>query len=211
MATRKGKLLVLDVSGFLCSKVANTVYESPHGYEVIHQHYYTIVLRPWVRKFLKFCFDNYDVGFFSSSTYNTIHPLLEAILTEEQKQQTVFRWYRDQTEMDPEIGTNPLTDKFSTIKPLSKIISSPEANPLVGCEPLYNYYNVLICDDSPLKTRFNPALNTMKIAKFDENIVGDGHLKLLTKAIPERFQLLEEEDGVWNDADGSDEDEGDSE
>lgn len=196
----KDKLLILDISGFLCAKIADTQYQSPYGFEVIRQHYYSIILRPGLTRFLQFCFDNYDVGFLSSSMYNTVDPLLEAILTEEQKQQTRFRWYRDRVEMDPDIGKPDApegVDAYSTIKRISTIIDNDEINPPgdeYGYGRTYHMFNVLICDDSKHKTRFNPDSNVIVTDPFTVNTAKDNYLDhLTTNVIPQRFDQLHDE------------------
>lgn len=181
------KLVVLDASGLLFEKVVDPQYVSPHGLEVIQQHYYSLVLRPHVREFLKDCFDKYYVGFFSSSMQHTVDPLLDLLLTEEQKSATVFRWYRDRTHFHPERGVASRNDlnPHSTIKRLSSIIENPIVNKYEG----WGYHNTIICDDTTTKMEFNPADNVLMFVPFNLD-PRDRHLLDMIDKLNQRFESL---------------------
>ena len=145
-------LLILDISGLLCCKVP---LENSHKSKVI--------LRPHVRQFLEACYATYTVGFFSSTTFKNANAILKGLLTTEQESQTLFRWYRDRTQFDPEYPTNRFIKVYDTVKYISDVLN----NPLVNMNRLYNYQNTIICDDSLHKVRFNPKANVVLVPKFE--------------------------------------------
>lgn len=158
-ATMSRKLIVLDINGVLCTKTQDNVEKN----EGIKLATYNVIFRPEYRKFLNFCYENYDVGFFSSTTYKNASLILKKLLTPEQYKKTVFMWFRDRTVLDPDFNKDPEIKQFDTIKRLSDIID----NPIVNHDRRYNYQNTVLIDDSQRKTRFNDPFNIVIVPPYD--------------------------------------------
>ena len=156
------RLLILDINGVLCCKIANQV-----------------VLRPDYKEFLSFCFDNFTVAFFSSTTYKNANAIINKLLSSEQRSKVAFFWYRDRTRKDHEMGG------YSTIKNLIDVFD----NPVINKENKYNKYNTLICDDSPTKLRFNDEQNVIIVQEFKGD-KEDQVLHNMIKEISSRFEEL---------------------
>lgn len=159
-------LLILDINGVFCTKTRTGEIPKDSKLEHLKLNKYYVTLRPNARKFLEFCFENYIVAFFSSTTPTNSKKILEKLLTEEQQTKTKFQWFRDRTHFDPDY---PKCDEFATIKKLSDVWD----NPTVNEKRAFSEKNTLLCDDSVTKTRFNPKTNVIVIPPFngDENDV----------------------------------------
>ena len=152
------KLIILDVNGLLCRKILKTIIDTKqiNHFETLELDKYIVVIRPDVRSFLSKCYSFGKVGFWSSTNQINAEPILKHILTEEQFEGALFKWYRPKTRPDPE------TSKFATMKVLddlyaSKIVSS------------YDFANTVICDDEQTKLRKNPVENCVIFPSFNPN------------------------------------------
>jgi hypothetical protein len=192
------KLLILDVSGVLCHKQIDDKGIDPiflknlstggsnnEKLEVLRVKGYNIILRPYLREFLEFCYASYDVAFLSSTTYSNCTAILDRILTVKQHKDTVFKWFRDHTHYDPSFGTDSKIKPYDTVKYLSDVWN----NPVINADRLYSPDNTIICDDSEGKMRYNPKENTITVVPFDGN-PNDTVLLELIKDIPSRFDVL---------------------
>jgi hypothetical protein len=176
------KLLILDINGLLCHKVAKD-FIVPNGLKMITLKNYNVILRPFTLIFLEFCYSNYLVGFFSSTTYSNAEAILNAILTPEQKEKTVFKWYRDMTKLDPDYGINENIKKYDTIKCLSTAFE----HPIINKDRMFTLKNTLICDDSGIKLRFNPKDNNIIFETFNPSNISDSVLKNMPTIIESKF------------------------
>lgn len=187
------RLLLLDINGVLCRKV-DSKYEGPVDLELTS---YKIIYRPGYEKFLAECYERYDVGYYSSTTYKNADGILRAMLTKKQRDSTVCFWYRDRTCLDPDWGksisnhdswdgdlTTTQITKFSTVKYLSTIWQ----NPVINYNRVYSENNTIICDDSSIKLRFNNRKNCLLIDSFvDDN---DTILETFIDNVAARFENL---------------------
>lgn len=165
------KLLALDINGILCYKhfikdksPINNVSNS----EELAVGGFVVFLRPHARHFLSFCFDNYDIGFYSSTTRKNAQPILDVLLTDDQKKKVKFYWYRDRTRLDPDWKKKPDIKQYDTVKLIQDILDCPTINESRN----YNAENVFLIDDSMKKTRFNDPKNVFIVKTFnpcDEN------------------------------------------
>ncbi len=167
-------LIVLDLNGVLCyrhrcSKKAMR-YLPKFGLENFKVGAHMVYLRPFAKEFIKYCLDNYHLGFLTSTTKKNAEPILKRLIPKEDWSKVKFFWYRDHTQADPEIGTNPLTPNHSTIKKIDEILASKEINP----DGIYNYHNVTICDDSKRKLRFVPPKNYVLVGSFNLKMMING-------------------------------------
>lgn len=158
------RLIVLDINGTLCYRFYIGSLESYEvdklkiSFDMILIPKFIVFLRPHVYDFLSMCFDKFDVGFFSSMTERHGSQILDILLTKEQKEQVKFIWYRDKTRPDPDFGIKPEITNYDTIKMAQDIVDSFDR---------YKLEDILICDDSETKLRFNKSENTCVIRSFN--------------------------------------------
>ncbi len=157
----KKPLIVLDLNGVLCfrSRIHPNSNFDHLGLECFKIRDKMIYIRPFAREFIKYCLKYYQLGFFTSTTKKNAYPILKRLISPEDWSSVKFFWYRKQTDPDPDIGKNPLTRKYSTIKLIEPILKSPYIN----C----NYQDIIICDDTEQKLRFIPESNKIIVKSFD--------------------------------------------
>lgn len=183
---KMSRLLLLDINGVLCCKYKKHNDQlSESKCDLLELKSYTVILRPGYREFLNFCYENFTVAFFSSTTYHNANAILEKLLTPEHKSKTLFRWFRDRTRLDPHYGINPEIKKHDTIKKLEDVFNCP----LINEDRKYGPGNTLLCDDSVQKTRFNEPKNVVIFPKFKGN-PNDRVLIKMTKTLLDRFEQL---------------------
>ena len=141
------KLLVLDVNGVLGIKEKKFKYY------------------PEVKLFIKHCFLNYDVAFFSSMMCYNLDEVLINLLSEEQTNTVKFIYDRNNTDVDPE----PI-NSWDTIKDVEKI------------KVLFPEHSVLICDNEARKLRFNNPKNCLICPGYSLN-----HFEKLKVLINNKF------------------------
>lgn len=174
------RLLILDINGLLCCKVSKDHVPDART-EILELGKYNVILRPHARKFLECCYRDYTVAFFSSTTYTNANLILEKLLTAQQKESTCFRWFRDRTRLDSAGNKD-----YDTIKNLADVFD----NPVINEKRIFNWSNTLLCDDSKIKTRFNPDKNII-IFKAFEGDPDDNILLEMMDVISERFIELQ--------------------
>lgn len=179
------RLLILDINGVLCHNV-NKEGREPifEGSEIIETPRYLSVVRPGCYNFLDHCYQNYNVGFFSSTTYSNAGPILDAILNQDQKKATIFRWFRDRTRLDPDYGKEGITH-FDTVKIIQDVLDCPIVNP----RRIYNIKRTLIVDDDLKKLRFNCKENNVLMKKY-QGEKDDNELIELAGLIDQLFESL---------------------
>lgn len=138
------KLLILDVNGVLCK----ITYDD----EGI-----LITYREGINEFLEWCFDNYDVGIYSSSDIQTINNVINMI-DPNMMVKFKFIWDRSRVEYDPNF-----INSHKTIKVLDRIWN----NPIINENRTYNKYNTLIVDDCINKLRYNNHKNCLIVPSFN--------------------------------------------
>lgn len=181
------RLLLLDINGVLCCKYKkdNDLSERLSHSDLLELKSYSVMLRPGYREFLNFCYEHFTVAFFSSTTRQNANAILEKILTPEHKSKTLFRWFRDRTQLDPHYGIIPEIEKHDTVKKLEDVFNCP----LFNEDRKYGLGNTLLCDDSAQKTRFNESKNIVIFPEFkgDPN---DRVLSEMTQTLLDRFEQL---------------------
>lgn len=195
------KLVVLDINGILCCKYFICSNKNKYGEKdktdrdviksliklpCLDLPKFIVFLRPHVKEFLDFCFLNYDVGFFSSTTEKNAGEILSVLLSDVQKKKVKFFWYRDRTRLDPDYGKDSEIKNFDTVKLLDDIIESP----MINYERKYNENNIFLLDDSEKKTRFNNSDNVIIIPSFDMKLSLD---ELITTLIQEKKEEKKED------------------
>lgn len=175
------RLLILDINGLLCCKIS----KNSTNLEVLKLGFYDVILRPYCREFLDYCFDNFTVAFYSSTTYKNANIILDKLLTSTQKSQCLFRWFRDRTRLDPDYGKIKGITPFDTIKLLKDVFENASLNE----DRRITENNTVICDDSMRKMRFNSSDNVIIFEEFKGNST-DNHLKEMIRKIETKFYVL---------------------
>nr|GEX04853.1 putative FCP1-like domain, HAD-like domain protein [Tanacetum cinerariifolium] len=144
------KLLVLDVNGLIVDIVAHPDEkykpDTIIGLKAVYK-------RPYCDEFLKFCFERFSVGVWTSRTRRNIERVLDFLMKDTQKQ-LLFCW--DQSHCT-ETGFNTLdnSDKPLLLKELKKLWDKQDPD-LSWDRGVYDESNTLLLDDSPYKALRNP-------------------------------------------------------
>ncbi|KAK8941348.1 hypothetical protein KSP39_PZI010384 [Platanthera zijinensis] len=144
------KLLVLDLNGLLCDIVND--YTAPYrGEKRIGGK--PIFKRPFCDDFLKFCFEKFDIGIWSSRRKYNVDSVLEYLMVEF-KHKLLFCW--DQSKCTY-TGVRTLVNhhKPLVLKELKKLWDKEESD-LPWQKGEFSPSNTLLLDDSPYKALFNP-------------------------------------------------------
>ncbi|KAL0377600.1 UNVERIFIED_CONTAM: hypothetical protein Sradi_3065500 [Sesamum radiatum] len=146
----KRKLLVLDVNGLLAHIVMPAPKDCRGDVHILGR---AIFKRPFCDDFLKFCFQNFDVGVWSSRSKRIIDRVVEYLLGD-LKDYLLFCWdmfHSTQT------GFKTLENSHKPLvfKELRKIWETDD-HTLPWKKGDYNESNTLLLDDSPYKALLNP-------------------------------------------------------
>lgn len=143
---RKKKLLVLDVNGLLVATYHTKDQLPLEPYHVKLGNFY-VYKRPACEEFLKFCFENFVVGVWSSAQEHNVNNLVDFVL-KDLKSLLAFSWHQIHCTrtnvMHPDNDRKPIF-----LKELSKVWA------LFGPGE-YGPSNSLLVDDSPYKALKNP-------------------------------------------------------
>ncbi|XP_026385281.1 uncharacterized protein LOC113280897 isoform X1 [Papaver somniferum] len=147
--TRK-KLLVLDLNGILVDIVSNV----PDGYKAdtfIARK--ALFKRPFCDDFLKFLFQNFNVGVWSSRTKRNVDSVVDFVMGD-MKKNLLFCW--DQYHCtDTGYSTLENWQKPLVLKELKKLWNKHDRS-LPWEKGAYNESNTILLDDSPYKALRNP-------------------------------------------------------
>ncbi|XP_019194960.1 PREDICTED: uncharacterized FCP1 homology domain-containing protein C1271.03c-like isoform X2 [Ipomoea nil] len=165
------KLIILDVNGLLGDVVRRRV---PGGASFSGG---TIIKRPFCDDFLRFCFDKFDVGIWSSRLKKNLDPIVDYLLGD-QKKKLLFCWNMSNCTQTgfktPENKHKPLV-----LKELRKIWENEFPNLQWFVKGYYNESNTLLLDDSPYKALLNPVHSsifpeTFKLMNKNDKALGPG-------------------------------------
>ena len=176
------RLLLLDINGILCCKKTKNFISK----DMLELKSYKVQTRPGCSEFLDFCYNNFSVGFFSSTTRKNAEAILSLLLTSQQRQNTILMWFRDRTHLDPDVIKDSTIFYYDTIKKLQDIFD----NPVINEKRKYHSGNTILVDDSIAKTRFNDPKNIVICESFDGN-QDDKVLYEIMEILPERFERLQ--------------------
>lgn len=146
----KKKLLILDVNGLLADVVAYV----PDGHKpdtTISNK--AVFKRPFCEDFLKFCFERFHVGVWSSRTQRNVDMVVDFLMGDS-KQKLLFSWNQFHC-TDTGFNTIENPDKPLVLKELKKLWEKREPN-LPWEKGEFNESNTLLLDDSPYKALRNP-------------------------------------------------------
>ncbi|KAI7746456.1 hypothetical protein M8C21_022549, partial [Ambrosia artemisiifolia] len=146
------KLLVLDVNGLLVDIVADP--DEAHKPDTVISSK-AVFKRPFCDDFLKFCFQRFNVGVWTSRTRNNMDRLLQFLMRDwDTQRQFLFCW--DQSHCtDTGFSTIENTSKPLFLKELKKLWEKQDPN-LPWHRGAYDESNTLLLDNSPYKALRNP-------------------------------------------------------
>ncbi|KAI3463819.1 hypothetical protein Pfo_020482 [Paulownia fortunei] len=184
------KLLVLDVNGLLVDISSYVPYDYDPDDIILKK---AVFKRPYCDDFLKFCFERFNVGVWSSRTKRNMEPILDFLLGND-KCKLLFCW--DQSHCtDTGFTTVEKRHKPLLLKKLKRLWDKCEPD-LPWERGVYNESNTLLLDDTPYKALSNPRYNaifprTYQFTDVRDNSLGprgDLHVYLEGLAMAENVQ-----------------------
>ncbi|KAH8487152.1 hypothetical protein H0E87_025937 [Populus deltoides] len=185
------KLLILDVNGLLADIVS---YVSA-GYQAnIVVSGKSVFKRPFCDDFLRFCFEKFDVGVWSSRTKRNVNPLID-FLFGDSRHKLLFCW--DQSHCtDTGFTTVENRSKPLFLKELKKIWEYLESTLQLN-KGEYNESNTLLLDDSPYKALCNPVHTAIFPPSYgyrdlaDSSLGPEGDLRVYLERLAEAENVQE--------------------
>ncbi|KAJ6760486.1 HALOACID DEHALOGENASE-LIKE HYDROLASE (HAD) SUPERFAMILY PROTEIN [Salix purpurea] len=182
------KLLILDVNGLLVDIVSYVSVGYQANIEISGK------VRPFCDDFLRFCFQKFDVGVWSSRTKRNLNPLID-FLFGDSRHKLLFCW--DQSHCtDTGFTTVENTSKPMFLKELKKLWEYLESTPHLN-KGEYDESNTLLLDDSPYKTLCNPVHTAIFPQSYryrdgaDFSLGPDGDLRLYLERLAEAQNVRE--------------------
>ncbi|XP_074277738.1 uncharacterized protein LOC141601360 [Silene latifolia] len=185
------KLLVLDVNGLL----ADIVSQCPRRFKPDFTLAKKIVFkRPFCDDFLRFCFEKFDVGIWSSRTKKNLTRAVD-LLMNNMKDKLLFCWDGSRC---TNTGFKTLEDKHKplVLKELKNLWES-KANHLPSQRRFYDESNTILLDDSPYKALRNPPYTAIhpKAYSFadvkDKSLGPNGDIRLYLERLAEAENVQE--------------------
>ncbi|GJN40116.1 hypothetical protein PR202_gb29286 [Eleusine coracana subsp. coracana] len=147
---RKKKLLILDLNGLLAD--INMDHQNAH---MAHAKVKgkLVFKRPYYDDFLRFCFQNFELGIWSSRKMENVYSVVN-ILMRDLKQYLLFCWDMSKCTFT---GHKVIGDKYKplVLKELKKLWNKEDPN-LPWEQGEFSPSNTLLVDDSPYKALCNP-------------------------------------------------------
>ncbi|KAJ6830777.1 uncharacterized protein M6B38_351370 [Iris pallida] len=166
------KLLVLDLNGLLCDVVRG--FQDPRDAHIILRKS-AVFKRPFCDDFLKFCYERFVVGVWSSRLKENVQCIVSGIVCDAQN--LSFCW--DITRCTT-TGYKTIEDKHKplVLKELKKLWNKEEAD-LPWQVGDFSPTNTLLIDDSPYKALCNPPYTAIFPRPYnkwdkDDNSLGPG-------------------------------------
>ncbi|KAJ6683815.1 hypothetical protein OIU85_007503 [Salix viminalis] len=185
------KLLILDVNGLLADIVSNVSVGYQANLVVSGK---SVFKRPFCDDFLRFCFQKFDVGVWTSRTKRNMNPLID-FLFGDSRHKLLFCW--DQSHCtDTGFTTVENTSKPMFLKELKKIWEYLESTPHLN-KGEYNESNTLLLDDSPYKALCNPVHTAIFPQSYryrdgaDSSLGPNGDLRLYLERLAEAENIQE--------------------
>ncbi|XP_024007220.1 uncharacterized protein LOC112083427 [Eutrema salsugineum] len=178
------KLLVLDLNGLLADIVSTPAVSKP---DIIIKRR-AIFKRPFCEEFLKFCFDKFEVGIWSSRKQENVEGITEFLLGD-MKSKLLFSWdmsYCTKTTLT----TLENRHKPVVFKDLNKLWEKQHKK-LPWEAGDYNKTNTVLLDDSPYKALLNPPYTAIfphsyhHQNKKDASLGNGGDLRLYLEKLVE--------------------------
>uniref|UniRef100_A0A0D3GLF8 Mitochondrial import inner membrane translocase subunit TIM50 n=1 Tax=Oryza barthii TaxID=65489 RepID=A0A0D3GLF8_9ORYZ len=148
---RRKKLLILDINGLLAD-----INQDHHNAHLSHAKVRgkLVFTRPYCDDFLRFCFENFELGIWSSRLKANVDSVVNIIMKKDMKQSLLFCW-----DMSKCTGTGFKTlenkNKPLVLKELKKLWNKEDPD-LPWEQEEFSPSNTLLVDDSPYKALGNP-------------------------------------------------------
>ncbi|KAE9619970.1 hypothetical protein Lal_00040341 [Lupinus albus] len=147
----KNKLIVLDVNGLLADIVCPAPKDHKADAMIARR---AIFKRPYYFEFLNFCFQNFEVGLWSSRRKENVRRIVDYLMGD-MKNKLLFCWDISHC-TETSFKTLENRHKDLVFKDLRKIWDKHDPN-LPWKKGYYNESNTLLLDDSPYKALLNPV------------------------------------------------------
>ncbi|XP_021986038.1 uncharacterized protein LOC110882280 [Helianthus annuus] len=185
----KKKLIVLPITGFLVHRAfrfrqnaipKNRMPDFCSGNFMIYK-------RPFCDEFLKFCFERFEVGIWSSAMEHNIGAVLTNVMGEH-KSKLLFTWDQNQCTKTDFMCLDK-KDKPVFLKELNHLWSKKYSN-LPWCDGEYSASNTLLITD-PVKTLMNPPNTSISPGNYDpenkeDNLLGpSGEIRVFLEGLAE--------------------------
>lgn len=166
------KLLVLDVNGLLVA-----TYHHKHGKLPAGPHHaklgnFYVYMRPSCEEFLKFCFENFVVGIWSSAREHNVNLFVDFIF-KDLKPALAFSWHQQHC-TTTKVKHPDNEHKPIFLKELSKLWANLDPEQ-------FGPSNSLLVDDSPYKALKNPPNTAIFPRSYTADEADDNFLGVLQK------------------------------
>ncbi|KAE8649334.1 hypothetical protein Csa_014436 [Cucumis sativus] len=145
------KLLVLDINGVLVDIVSPPPKERKADISIAR---HAVFRRPFYLDFMKFCFERFEIGIWSSRNRKNVSRMVDYLLGD-MKHKLLFCWDLSHCAAS-KFKTLENKHKRVVFKQLRRLWEKQDPN-LPWKEGEYNESNTLLLDDSPYKSLLNPA------------------------------------------------------
>ncbi|KAL8478699.1 hypothetical protein ACS0TY_030542 [Phlomoides rotata] len=185
------KLLVLDVNGLLVDISSYVPYDYDPDDIIMKK---AVFKRPHCDDFLKFCFERFNVGVWTSRTKSNVEPILDFLLGSD-KCKLLFCWDQSQC-TNTGFTTVEKRHKPLLLKKIKKLWNKCDPN-LPWEKGVYNESNTLLLDDTPYKALSNPRYTavfpyTYHFKDVSDNSLGpEGDLRVYLDALADAENVQE--------------------
>ncbi|XAR64624.1 Phosphoprotein phosphatase [Bertholletia excelsa] len=188
------KLLVLTLGGVLVHRVYRRMRCSDYKADTYKGHRADLIVgnflvfkRPYVEEFMKFCFERFEVGMWSSAMVHNTDDVLSMIMGG-LKNKLLFVWDQKKCS-NTHFKSLEKADKPIFVKELSKLWAGGQTLPRKPGK--FSASNTLLIDDEPYKALRNPPNtaifpHTYKVDNGSDDFLGpDGELKQFLDGLAE--------------------------
>ncbi|XP_010528414.1 PREDICTED: uncharacterized protein LOC104805516 [Tarenaya hassleriana] len=185
------KLLVLDLNGLLADIVSSPSKDYASDITIGRK---AIFKRPFCDDFLKFCFEKFQVGIWSSRTQRNVERITDYLLGD-MKSRLLFCWDMSQCAKS-RVGSLENRFKYVVFKELKRLWEKQDPD-LPWKQGAYNETNTILIDDSPYKALLNPLHTAIFPHSFDyhnktDTSLGEGgDLRLYLERLAEADNVQE--------------------
>jgi hypothetical protein len=143
-------LLILDVNGLLIYRTVDRIPNVQHHFKSNGRFVY---YRPYWKEFLNFCFKNFQIAFWSTSTSKNCFDIINDLVVSFQEK-PIFTFFQDDC-----INTGLITQDKKPIflKNLQRVFEK---------YPHFNYNNTLLLDDSEYKSFLNHPFSNLTTTEW---------------------------------------------
>ncbi|KAJ1404686.1 HAD-like superfamily [Sesbania bispinosa] len=172
----KKKLLVLDINGLSAHIVCGEPEDRLRQPDAFCGKN-AIFMRPFYNEFLEFCFENFEVGIWSSRTKRNLHQIIDKMMGT-RKNKLLFCWDRSRCTLTNVKSPDSSRSNKIVFKELKKHWDNVHSD-LPWEKGYYNESNTLLLDDSPYKGLCNPPHTSVFPQTFTytddrDNSLGEG-------------------------------------